>query len=825
MKVPLSWLLDFVDVSHLSVDDLIDVMSLNGLEVEEVHAPGRGTLGVRTKRVVSWGPHPDADKLRVVTVTDGTEQIELVCGASNFDTGDIVAHAEVGATIPAQGGAGEPFELEARELRGVVSNGMLCSARELQLGDDHSGIMVLPPDTPLGVSLTQVLPVGEPVIEVAVLADRGDHHCILGLAREVAAILGIAHRVPQPAWSDDPSDVQVDIAGAAGGCAHFVTRVVEDVTVGPSPWWLRQRLIQCGIRPINNVVDVTNLVMLELGQPLHAFDLDTVHGRRVEVRWALEGETLVTLDGAERALLGSDLIIADADRIVSLAGVMGGADTEVAAGTTTVLLEGAIWDPGTIRRTSRRLNLISEASLRFERRVDPAGARRAVTRAAELLVELAGGTLGGVAEDGAPGGPGEPVEVDAAWVARFLGLDDLPPDAQADYLRRLGCEVDVRGAGLTVTPPSWRGDLVRPADIAEEVARLYGLDNVPSTLPPVLTRGGLSVAQKAERRVREAALAGGFHEVRTWPFVGRATLQAVVPTDGRVGLENPLAQDAATMTPSLVEALLQVVRRNVGQQRPGVAIFELARIFRPAGDPVEESLKGFGDGWIWRDPEGRSLPTQPRTLGLAAQGLRLGEGWLDEGETWSVYDLLAVFDEVVRRLAPPDDPSWTLERLAVERDGMHPGRTAALHVRGVEIGLVGQLHPNEADARDLPEPVVVGELLLEPLLGHLEVSPEPIQARPLTRHAAMTIDVALQAPVTVPFAELRTAIREGAGELLDEHWVFDEYRGEQLGEGQRSIAVRLRLQSPDRQLTDEDAEQVIQAIAERAGELGATLRR
>ncbi len=282
MKLPISWLRRFVDLDDVSLDELVDVMSLNGLEVEEVHVPGRGTTGVVTKRVVSWEPHPDADKLRVVQVTDGETQIELVCGASNFDTGDVVAHAEVGATIPPPAGSTEPFRLEPRELRGVVSNGMLVSAREIQLGDDHDGIMVLPDDTPLGADLTDILPVGEPVIEVAVLADRGDHHSVLGIARELGAILDRPVRELGVPVAPDAAGVPVDIAPAGDGCSQFVTWTVEGVEVGPSPWWLRQRLEQCGVRAINNVVDVTNFVMLETGQPLHAFDLDRLHGERAD---------------------------------------------------------------------------------------------------------------------------------------------------------------------------------------------------------------------------------------------------------------------------------------------------------------------------------------------------------------------------------------------------------------------------------------------------------------------------------------------------------------------------------------------------------------
>jgi phenylalanyl-tRNA synthetase beta chain len=378
-----------------------------------------------------------------------------------------------------------------------------------------------------------------------------------------------------------------------------------------------------------------------------------------------------------------------------------------------------------------------------------------------------------------------------------------------------------------VTAPTWRGDLQRPADLAEEIARLHGYDAIPSTLPTVAVTGGLTPSQRLERQAREVALGAGFHEAVTRPFVGTGALVGLVPSEGRVVLANPLAKDASAMRPSLVEGLLQALRRNVGQGRAGTALVELGRIFRPVDDPLGRVLDGVvASDWRWRTPDGDDLPIQPRTLGLAAQGLRLGRDWLDADDRWSVYDLLAVCDEVAARLAPPDDASWRLERVPTERAGLHPGRTAVLALHGREVGIVGQLHPDEAERRDLPEPVVVAELLLEPFLA---AAPEdghpPIAARPLVKHPALTVDVALVADEPVPYAVLEAVAREGAGPLLDGLWWFDEYRGEQVGPGRRSVALRLRLQAPDRQLTDDDAEQVIAAVAAAAARVGATLRR
>ena len=819
MKVPLSWLRRLVDV-ELSLDELVDVMGRNGLEVEEVHVPGGGTAGVRTARVLERGAHPDADKLQVVRVTGegGQGELQVVCGAWNFEVGDIVAHAPPGATIPG-------MTLEARKLRGVESAGMICSARELELGDDHDGILVLPGDTPVGRELTELLPVGEPVIEVAVQPDRGDHLSVLGVARDLGAILDLP--VTAPTTPEVPVSGGVEVRLDTDGCERFATVTVEDVEVVASPLWLRQRLVQCGVRPIDAVVDVTNYVMLELGQPLHAFDLDRIAGGRLTVRRSSGGESLVTLDDQERTLSAGDLVIDDDNGPVSLAGVMGGRDTEVVATTTRVLLEAAVWDPAQVRATSRRLNLVSEASQRFARGVDPEGAQRAVARAAELLVECTGARIGAGSDVTADAEPDwarrQRIDLDTAWARDLVAVEELGTDRQRALLERAGCVVEALEDGrLHVGPPSWRWDLQRPADLAEELARLHGYDRIPAALPAAPVTGGLAPSQRLERDLRAAVLAAGFHEAITRPFVGDQVLVGAVPSAGRVRLANPLAKDASAMRPSLLEGLLGALRRNVGQGRPGTALAEYGRIFRPTDDPLAASLP---DTAHWRTYDGGGLPVQPRALGLAAQGLRIGPGWLDTDQTWSVYELLGALDEVVARLLPPDD-GRRLVRTPEQRPGLHPGRTAVLWLGDVEVGVVGQLHPDEAAARDLPEPVVVAELVVESLLAVVPEAGHPrVPASTLVRHPAMTVDVALVADDDVAYSDLEAAVREGAGTELDELWWFDEYRGQQLGEGRRSIALRLRLQAPDRQLTDEDAERVITAVGAAAERVGATLRR
>jgi phenylalanyl-tRNA synthetase beta chain len=816
MRIPLSWLTSMVDLD-LPLDELVELLSGRGLEVESVTRPGEGVRGVATARVLHHEPHPDADALRLVDVTGpgGEGVVRVVCGAANFDVGDVVLHAAVGATIPG-------MTLEARTIRGQRSNGMLASAKELGLGEDHAGLLVLGEDVELGADLDQLVPIGEPVIEIAVQPDRGDLLSVRGVARDLAAVLSTA-LLPLPSLPTAPMAAGVPVSLETDGVSRFVAWSLEGAVVRRSPLWLRTRLAQCGVRSIDGVVDVTNYVMLELGQPLHAFDLDRIAGGRLSVRSAAGGERLATLDGSERTLEAGDLVIDDAEGPASLAGVMGGLRTEVHAATTRILLEGAVWEPAAIRRTSRRLGLVSEASTRFERRVDPEGAAEAVARAAGLMATTADARATAATDvaRAVPWDARERVTADAGRIAAMLALD-LDAAAQAALLRRSGCEVVVSGVQLDVLPPSWRGDLGRPADLAEEVARLHGFEHVPAELPPLVARGGRSPQQRLDLEVRDAVLAYGFDEVVTRPFVGPRTVAGVLASAGRVELANPLARDASSMRPGLLDGLLATLRRNRGQGRQGMAVMELGRVFRPSGDVMGAELdRLLASGWRWSGPDGLALPVQPRVLGLAAFGIRSGPGWLDEASAWGVEDVLAAIDEVVRRVG-----GAPLVRVAIERDGWHPGRTVQLLRDGVEVGLVGQLHPLEVERWDLPEPVVLGEVIVEALQRMLPSGgAAPVGAPQLVRHPALVVDVAVVAADSSSVADVARAVRTGAGDLLVDLSWFDEFRGAQLPEGHRSLAFRLRLQDAARQLSDEDADRVLSAVEGAVTAIGASLRR
>lgn len=824
MKLPMSWLGAFVDLPDLPATELAEVMGRHGLEVDQLVYPGADVQDVRTARVVAWADHPNADTLRVVRITHGDDEVELVCGADNFDVDDVVVHAAVGGSIPG-------MALEARSIRGVVSNGMLCSARELEMGEDHSGIIVLDDDVAVGRDVHDVLPLGEPVFDLEVQGIRGDLLSLVGAARDLGAILDVDVRTPSPSLPDpspDAAGTPVDVViDAPDACQHFVALTLDDVEVpASSPWWLRQRLAQVGVRAISPLVDITNYVMMELGQPMHAYDATELDGD-LRVRWADEGEALTTLDDVDRSLTSRDLVVADASRAVGLAGVMGGEDTEVTPGTRRLVLEAAVWDPGTVRHTARSLRLTSEASLRFERGVDPAGARRAVARAHELLERIGGrATVVGVREAGGPLAGHDPFTVSVDRINGLLGLD-LDGEQMVDILARAEVGATLDGDSLTVTCPSWRRDLERMADVAEEVARLHGYDHVPAELPPILQGGGLSADQQAERDLRTCVQAFGLDEVITRPFVGDEAIDGVLGGDDRVVLANPLAKDAAAMRPTLFEGLLGVVRRNVGQSRPGVAVYEFGRVFRAEGGRMDDVLDRVtpedAPAWRWRLPDDSLLPTQPKVLGMALQGRRHAPGRLDE-VTWAVHDALAVFDEVVRGLGATRD-AIALQRVAVQRDGLHPYRTVALEVDGVEVGLVGQLHPSEADRRDLPEPVVVGELVVQPWLQALMTGRDPIPATGLVTRPALLLDVAVEAPDAVSWHALDGAIRQAAGDLLADLKVFDVYRGDPLPDDHRSIAARLWLQDAERQLGADDESAVLDRVDEAVAATGARLRR
>jgi len=787
MRVPLRWLAEWIDLPPEA--ELLARLTQGGLEVEGVERVGPDLSGVRVGLVVTRDKHPNADRLSLCRVDlGGGEPVEIVCGAPNVAAGQKVPVISPGATLP------DGRKLEKAKIRGVTSHGMICSARELGMGEDAGGILVLDPAAPVGAPLEQVLAAGERVVEIALTPNRGDCASMLGIAREVRAHFGGALRMPpvEPPEAGAPAAgaLRVEIADPPG-CARYVGRLVRGVRVGPSPAWLQSRLAAAGMRAINVVVDVTNLVLLELGQPLHAFDAALLRGGVVRVRRAAAGEKLATLDGETRALAPEDLVIADGERAIALAGVMGGAETEVGERTRDVFLESAQFDPTRVRRTARRLGLHSEASYRFERQVDRDGVRRACDRAARLLAELAGGEVApGVVE--ATGAPLEPLPVlvlDPARANRLLGTA-LAPDEIVALLARVDVAVeDPRATPLRCRVPSWRNDLRRPVDLVEEIARIHGYDRIPTTMP----RERLAPVEESRTRAlaaaaRDALRVAGLLECMTLPFASAGALDGVGlaaddPRRRMVRVLNPLTDEEGALRTTLVPSILGVVRSNRSRQVERVRVFELGPSFHPRaeGELPEErqelvaAIAGGVDG-LWE--KGAPVPIFFELKGAAEQ-------LLDE------LGLAA-------RFTPGADAPW-----------WHPAASAAIEVGGRPAGGLGELHPDTAARLGIEGPCALLVLDLDALAA---AAPEPRRFQEPSRHPHVRRDLAVLLPRDAAAARVLEAIRATAGPHLLEAGIFDRYEGRGVPEGRVSVAFRLVFQRPDRTLTDAEVARAIERV-------------
>lgn len=808
MRVPLSWLRQFCDPG-LDAEALADVLTIGGLAVEAVHRPTAGTSGVVVAEVLDVAPIEGSDKLHLVHVTtDRSDTHEIVCGASNFASGDLVPAALPGAVLP--GG----FEIGRRKLFGHVSNGMLASAKELHVGDDHAGIWVLDSGAPLGADLSAWLRLDEAVLELEVTPDRGYGLSILGVARDVAALTGAELHLP--AVPDAPqavAGVPVEVL-EEGSCLRFDARRIEGVQPGRrSPAWAQVRLAAAGMRPISAIVDATNLAMLETGHPAHAYDLDRLAGPRIEVRRARAGERLTTLDGTDRACDPDDLVIADDAGPVGFAGVMGGERTEVRSDTATVLLEVAAFDPRSVLRTARRHQLLSEASKRFEKTVPAGTVPTGAGRCAELIVAFAGGEVTGHDDHGGVPPAREAITLRPERARSLLGLD-LADGRQAELLQRIDCVVEATEGALRVVPPDWRPDLAGEVDLFEEVARLHGYGEVPSTVPSSGQAGGREPAADAVRAVRRALAGAGWSEALTLPFAPAEDpdLLGLAVEDRRrelIGLVNPLSKEESVLRTTLLPGLLRALRRNVNRQVVDVALFEVGSVFLP---PTTDDPAADGG------PAQVRLPSEPLLLGFVACGLFEPARHDRPGRQVDLFDVLGAVDVV--RLAVGLGP---LEVTAVEAAPYHPGRAALLHLDGVEVGIVGEVLPRTAEAFDVPPRTVAGELRLDRIVAQ-GVRP----ARPTVPSTlpGVRFDVAVVVAEDVPAREVEAAVVAGAGAGLTECRLFDVFRGAQVGDGAKSLAYALRLDDAERQLNDDDVTAAIERIAaEVAARVAGRLRR
>lgn len=831
MRVPLSWLREYVDLPAGETGrDVAARLVRAGLEVETVeqlNADLKGPLvvgEVLSIEELSGFKKPIRHCFVNVGDANGTgEPQEIVCGATNFAVGDKVVVVLPGAVLPG------PFPIAARQTYGHTSAGMICSARELGMGDDHNGIIVLESHHEAGTDAIQLLELVDEVLDIAVTPDRGYCLSMRGVAREAAAAYGLP--LADPALLDVPPanayGYLVKVADPAG-CDRFVARTVTGIDpTAQSPIWLQRRLQKSGIRPISLTVDITNYVMLEVGQPLHAYDRNRVDGP-ILVRRAQEGEKLTTLDGVERKLSAEDLLICDNSGPIGLAGVMGGASTEIldpsaGPGTTEVIIEAAHFESVTIARAAKRHKLPSEASKRFERGVDPEAARAAAQRAVDLLVLIAGGTAeAGVTDIAAPH-PLRTIAIDADLPDRVAGTA-YGRETVTRRLQEVGCTV--AGADiLEVTPPTWRPDLTDPYDLAEEVIRLEGYDNVPARMPTVPPGRGLTDAQRFHRRTGVALAGAGYVEVNNYPFVGEAALDALglEKDDERrrtVKLVNPLNDEEPALRTTLLPGLLGALRRNIGRGNTDLAIFETGTVFLPKAElrvaprlpvdrrPSDEELASLD----------AALPHQPRRVAVALAGERLPSGWWGRGAGASWADAV----EAARTVAGVAGVELTVRQ--VQRAPWHPGRCAELVVAGTErvVGHAGELHPRVIKALNLPERTSAMELDLDLLAadGEQRVSGPAVSSYPVA-----TQDVALIVDSAVPAARVEAALREGAGELLEAIRLFDVFTGEQAGEGKKSLAYTLRFRAADRTLTADEASAAREsAVASAAARTGAVLR-
>jgi len=804
MRVSMKWLKELVEID-LNPAELADRLDMTGTAVEAVTTAGEGLDGVVVGLIAEKNKHPEADKLWVtsVDVGDGVPR-QIVCGAQNFEAGDKVPVALVGAVLP--GG----FAIKKAKLRGVVSEGMNCSARELGLGEDHEGLMILPADAPVGASFSEWYGLSDTVLELEITPNRPDCLSVAGVAREIGAVLGKQSTVPgqRPVENGAPAESQclVTIDDPAL-CPRYTARIIRGVTIGPSPQWLAEKVTAAGARPISNIVDITNYVMFELGQPLHAFDLDTLgtdaQGRAaISVRRANDGERLTTLDSIERPLTPSMLMICDPSGPVALAGVMGGEHTEVSDKTVNILLESACFDPESISRTSRSLGLISEASLRFERTVDRTGCVEALDRAAALMAELGGGEVAPGVVDAYPR-PAVPraLTLRMARLDQILGVK-ISAEESAQILRSLGCDVEVHPDRLEVVVPSFRPDLEREIDLVEEVLRIWGMERVEATLPAGQGRAGsLTPQQQWRDRIGATLRATGLNETMTYAFADPGDLSRcnmeLAEDELLVEVLNPMSGEQAVLRRTLLPGLLRSVAYNQSRGVSDIHLYEVGSTFVTA--------------------EGRRQPKQRTVVAGVLAGAWHPAEWNDPAVGLGFFDGKGVLEVLARELA-----LQKFKVRAAELAWLQPGRAAEVLIGGDVIGWLGEVHPLVLNRFEADAPVTAFELDVDKLVRAAKAA-RPFVEPP--RFPAVELDVAIVVAEDVSAERVESALRSAGGKLLEGVRLFDVYRGKGVEPGKKSMAFALSYRASDRTLTAEEVEGAHEKVVRKVlGAVGGELR-
>lgn len=803
MRIPYNWLKEYIDL-ELSPEELAESLTHAGIEVEAVERFAEIPARVVVGEIATLAPHPHNSRLSVAGVDPGSGRLlNIVCGAPNIAAGQKVPLALPGAVLPGRG------RIEAAELYGVISEGMLCSGEELglELGSPD-GILILDADTRTGLPLGEALGLDDRILVLDLTPNRADCLGLLGIAYEVAALTGAAVKHP-PAAPPEREELtsealRVEVQ-APSLCSRYTARLIEDIAVGSSPLWMQLCLLKAGLRPISNIVDITNYVMWEYGQPLHAFDFHLIRGGRIIVRRGQPGESLVTLDGVERSLNEEVVVIADTSGPVALGGVMGGESTEINPSTRTVLLEAALFNPVSIRRMARRYGIPSEASQRFERGVNPEWVAEASGRAALLMAELAGGKVLRGLIDSYPA-PAEPrrVTVRPHRINEILGMK-IPAEEVSHILRRLAFTVKPAGRSLEVTVPLRRGDIFLEEDVVEEVARLYGYDKIPATLP----RGEMlesreELPERLQCLARDTLIACGFTEIITYSFISPAELRSLRLPEGdfrlhAIPLRNPLSEEQSIMRTTLLPGLLKTMQYNFHHREMDQLLFEIGAVYLPRQLPLEE------------------LPQEKLRLSLAATGRFPEANWYSSSQPAGFFVAKGAVEALLHRFGIEE-----VQYLPAKLPFFHPTRAAVVMIGGEEAGFLGELRPQLAEKWDYPQPAAVAELDLELLIERADPLP---RVAPLPRYPAGLRDIAVLVPRSLPAGKLERCIYEAGGGLVEQVALFDLYEGAQIPAGCRSLAFTITYRHPGRTLTEAEINAAHGNIEAALSRLGAELRR
>ncbi len=792
MKLPMSWLNDYTDVNGISPKEYSDVMTMTGSKVEGVENLGAEINKEKKKKILDIKPHEDSDHLVICQVDIGSEILQIVTGAPNVKVGQIVPVALNGSTLP--GGV----HIKKGKLRGVESNGMLCSHDELGLTpadigyEPEYGILVLPEDTAIGTDIKDLYGLNENVVEFEITSNRPDCFSVIGLARETAVSFGKPFEVKKPTYNEDSEKItdyiNIEVKNTEK-CLRYTSKMVKNVKIGPSPKWMVQRLKACGVRSINNIVDITNYVLLEYGQPMHAFDLRDLDGGKIIVRSAEDGEIIKTLDDIDRTLCSEDLVISDANKAVAIAGVMGGFNSEVKPDTSTVVFESATFDGSSVRLTAKRVGLRTEASSRYEKGLDVYNTLPAVERACQLVEMLGCGEVVGGTIDIFPC-PKESRTLDFRpdKINAFLGTN-VETDKMIDILKNL--EFDVDTEKMTVTPPSFRPDIEGEADVAEEIARFYGYDMIPTTLMSgAATLGMKTDRQKAADKINNIMLSQGYSEIYTYTFVSPSVYDKLnIPADNEkrnnVKIMNPLGEDTSVMRTTTAASMMETLARNYNYRNMSAKLYEIGKIYTPKED---------------------SLPNEPDILTVGMYGS--GDFFDIKGVCENISSNMHVKD--VSFKACTDNPIY------------HPGRCAVIMSGGTIIGTVGQVHPDVAENFGIEIPVYMAEISLDGIVNNCEYN---IKYKHLPKFPAVTRDIAMLVDKTVPVADIQKVIVAASGNLLEDVSLFDVYEGKQIPETKKSAAFSVSFRSSERSLTNDEINIIFDKIVKKLeSELGAELR-